>query len=731
MPVDCEYSLIDKQPRTKNSAVCRSPNLGSRSPSPGRSGGRRFFGSSEKSKLQRNRFGDSEYTPRTPDCFDRGSRNSETLSIVGHKHNGGLSPDGYTDNVLGYGGDRETTGVDNAGGNMALSAVMMSGGGGGNNGGGGMKQCNSHYSVSDLQHGDGTIWTLSNTSEIDLSRSWPGSQTPNKCNCDKIRSKETVIINVGGQVFETFRSTLKRLRSCKLASEQEMMRHYRQEKGDFFFDRDPYAFNIIINYLRYGNLHLPTNLCGPTLMREFEYWGIDEGDIERCCFQPYNTWKTQTKSLEKLEYDRKQSTTQTDLAQDRHSKSCWRRIRAVIWPFLQDPGSSRAAKIYAWVSIIFVCMSIFSFCAETHPYFQLPPSEVHSLRSLYKLFTLEHSKVFHEISKSDVTSLPDSNNTNSTGVNNIFSDTETETDETTIQHPALLIMDLMCVLFFTIEFLTRLVFCPKKRRFCSSLQNIIDFIAIVPDYVEFILLCFSPQVRAGGLGFVDFIFILRMLRLCRIFRLIRHVPGLWILLYTLKASFNELLLMFVFLLIGMVMFASLLHFTEGGEQFSNIPVGFWWAVVTMTTVGYGDMVPVTGFGYVIGSICAISGLLMIAFTVPIIVSNFVLYYTHVQYGLSDKDDVAGRICDVSDEVETCSFHTSCTETSEDLRKKQEAQLEKTVSNSKLVEGFDSSGDRKPVPLTSSVPVLKNVETNEKTEDIPMFSTEINGNTNKL
>lgn len=319
-----------------------------------------------------------------------------------------------------------------------------------------------------------------------------------------------------------------------------------------------------------------------------------------------------------------------------------------------------------------MCLSIFSFCAETHPFFQLPPSEVHDLHTLYKFFALEDSKVLQDRGARQPE--PGNLTTNTSPDVNNETDEPLSENEATVQHPALLVIDLLCVLFFSVEFLTRLVFCPKKLRFCSSLQNIIDFIAILPDYVEFILLCVSPQARAG-LGFVDFIFILRMLRLCRIFRLIRHVPGLWILLYTLKASFNELLLMFVFLLIGMVMFASLLHFIEGGDTFSNIPVGFWWAVVTMTTVGYGDMVPKTAFGYVIGSICAISGLLMIAFTVPIIVSNFVLYYTHVQYGISDKDDEDIHAHDGNDEIETSSYRTTYTASIEDKNQSRDISLQ--------------------------------------------------------
>ena len=210
-------------------------------------------------------------------------------------------------------------------------------------------------------------------------------------------------------------------------------------------------------------------------------------------------------------------------------------------------------------------------------------------------------------------------------------------------------MDLVCVSFFTVEFLTRFIFCPRKCQFITALQNIIDFVAILPDYIEFFLKLCNPQ--GNDMPFMDFIFILRMLRLCRIFRLIRHVPGLWILLYTLKASFNELLLMFVFLLIGMVIFASLIHFAEPDSGYDNIPIGFWWSVITMTTVGYGDMNPTTAPGYVIGSLCAISGLLMIAFTVPIIVSNFVLYYTHVQYGCIRHGRDKSKLLDITGDTD--------------------------------------------------------------------------------
>ncbi|XP_069135102.1 potassium voltage-gated channel protein Shaw-like isoform X3 [Argopecten irradians] len=507
---------------------------------------------------------------------------------------------------------------------MAVSAAIVVGGGGG----GGI---------------------LKNRSRVNLDN----VELQEVCRCPstgtrKYKVRETVILNVGGQVFETLKTTLKRLKTCKLARDSEMMKHYRESKGDFFFDRDPQAFSVILNYLRTGELHLPTYLCGPALQREFEYWGVQEMDIERCCWQPYNTWKTQNQSLEKLEYDRKRSTTLKELEEDRKSSSCWKRSRAKVWNFLQDPNSSCCAKIYAWISIVFVFMSIFSFCAETHPDFQVHPSTTQGYEDLYNLFALKDKLMI------DVTESSGGEEMSNVTLNVDNSTLLGDEDEglNTVPHPALLIIDLICVTFFTLEFVTRFVFCPRKVQFITALQNIIDFVAIVPDYIEFIIHAFHPS--GSELPFMDFIVILRMLRLCRIFRLIRHVPGLWILLYTLKASFNELLLMFVFLLIGMVVFASLIHFAEGKKGFDNIPIGFWWSVVTMTTVGYGDMHPTTAFGYIIGSLCAISGLLMIAFTVPIIVSNFVLYYTHVQYGIVRHEREKSKLLDFNSDDEECN-----------------------------------------------------------------------------
>ena len=207
---------------------------------------------------------------------------------------------------------------------------------------------------------------------------------------------------------------------------------------------------------------------------------------------------------------------------------------------------------------------------------------------------------------------------------------EIETD------PALLYVEGVCVLWFTIEFMVRVVFCPVKKEFAKSLLNIIDFVAILPFYLELGLSGLSSKAAKDVLGFLR---VVRFVRILRIFKLTRHFVGLRVLGHTLRASINEFLLLIIFLALGVLIFATMIYYAErlganpadptasDHTMFKNIPIGFWWAVVTMTTLGYGDMYPQTWSGMLVGALCALAGVLTIAMPVPVIVNNFGMYYS--------------------------------------------------------------------------------------------------------
>ncbi|KXJ13803.1 Potassium voltage-gated channel protein egl-36 [Exaiptasia diaphana] len=113
------------------------------------------------------------------------------------------------------------------------------------------------------------------------------------------------------------------------------------------------------------------------------------------------------------------------------------------------------------------------------------------------------------------------------------------------------------------------------------------------------------------------------------------MSGMQVIGHTLRASARELFLLILILSIPMVIFSTLLYYAERARfkdrsDFQSIPETFWWAVITMTTVGYGDVYPKSPYGKMIGTVCACVGVLIVALPVSVIGSNFTLFYSHAQ-----------------------------------------------------------------------------------------------------
>jgi voltage-gated potassium channel len=166
---------------------------------------------------------------------------------------------------------------------------------------------------------------------------------------------------------------------------------------------------------------------------------------------------------------------------------------------------------------------------------------------------------------------------------------------------------------FTLEYLTRLWCSPNRRAYVLSPFGIVDLLAVLPTYLAF----FIPEAAP--------LLIIRMLRVLRIFRILRlleFISEANILWSAIRAGGRKIFLFFALLLILTTIFGCLIYVIEGPEHgFDNIPLSIYWAIVTVTTVGYGDVVPMTALGRAISAVGMLTGYAIIAVPTGIITAE--------------------------------------------------------------------------------------------------------------
>ncbi|XP_065655976.1 potassium voltage-gated channel protein Shaw isoform X4 [Hydra vulgaris] len=349
-------------------------------------------------------------------------------------------------------------------------------------------------------------------------------------------------INVGGKHYSPYVSTLQNLPDSPLTriikEDFKFELDYDPITGEYFFDRHPGIFVQILNYFQTGKLHCPRDVCGTMFQSELNFWGVDETQMEACCWPAYTKFQEIKKDLQELN-DAKDEKLKFGLSK-KYPISGWKHYQKVIWSLLNDPKSSKAAKIFSYISLGFIVISIVTF------------SEMTTDWKKAKCLTI-----------------------------NRFN---------------------------------------KTKPSSSSVMTI------------------------------------NVLRYASVFRFFKLLYDLEILGKTLQSSLNQLFTLVFILCIPAIIFSSIAYFTEQtwGEKtqkltFKDVPNVLWWSIITMTTIGYGDMVPSSFAGKIIGIMSTLVGIVILSVIASILGASFQQNYilAIMQYRNPPKKTAAVKIINVS------------------------------------------------------------------------------------
>ncbi len=202
---------------------------------------------------------------------------------------------------------------------------------------------------------------------------------------------------------------------------------------------------------------------------------------------------------------------------------------------------------------------------------------------------------------------------------------------------------------FTLEYMARIAVVQKPRAYIFSFFGIIDFLSIIPTYLSMIV------VGSQSLAVLRAI---RLLRVFRILKLAQFVSESLVLAQALKKSRHKILVFFMSVLIIVFVMGSVMYLVEGGKNgFHSIPLGIYWAIVTLTTVGFGDITPQTVLGQMIASVIMLLGYSIIAIPTGIVGAEI--------YRETDKAKSASHqwctICQTAEERGDANYCRNCGE----------------------------------------------------------------------
>ncbi|XP_053384724.1 potassium voltage-gated channel protein egl-36-like [Mercenaria mercenaria] len=430
---------------------------------------------------------------------------------------------------------------------------------------------------------------------------------------------KVVTIDIGGKIFKVRKSTVDRIEGTKLSKLGTSIETHS-------FERDPQLFRHILNAYRYGLVHVPRDVCPVVFKEELLFWNIPLTLVAPCCWKylyevdnDVETVKILIKNKNKFENnedtDKVQDSIERTVFGAEHSENKTEKPSEVkgegksghadkqntLWLLLDEPGSSAAAKIWCFFYIAVVIVSVIVYIIWLDPrvrvsqYLSKNPDGI----DIFANETLYEYLIYFYPEK---------------GVLMVFSD----------PHPALFAVDMFCVVFFITETILHFSACQNKLTYFKNVYHVSKIVLCVAMIISTAFEMRKDLFYEEEYGYLYYICkSIYVIRLLLIFRLHKIYNRLHIMLLSLTYSCKELGLLLFSFLIAVVVYGCLIFSAEiNSSMFENTYISMWWSLITMTTIGYGDFYPTTSFGYVVGVICAVNGIVVLALPIAAIAGTF-------------------------------------------------------------------------------------------------------------
>ncbi|XP_019631154.1 PREDICTED: potassium voltage-gated channel protein Shal-like [Branchiostoma belcheri] len=375
----------------------------------------------------------------------------------------------------------------------------------------------------------------------------------------RVSSIRRLVFNVNGTRFVAWEDQFDRFPHTLLGSDSLRRVFYDADTKEYKFDRCPKVFKHILMYYRTGVLHLSSDVCLSTFIEDLEFFRISlDESLGTCCYETYQSIREEFLGKDPL----------GEVNPDRTRSQSPTTLRQKMWQVFHDVPGSAYGSAFNMVVGYFIAITVISNIVET---VSCGDRYCDTCDKLYPW-------VFECI-------------------------------------------DTACVSIFTLEFFMMLFAAPNRWNFLKSFVTLIDVVAILPFYLNFL-------VRSDGFSST----VLRSLRAFRILRFGSSSRGLRMLVMTLKECMSQLAVLFFAMFIFGIICSTLIFYAESPENmtFSSIPATFWYVIVTMASVGYGDMLPKSTVGMTLGAVCSVFGVVLLTIPLTIVGTTFSRMYKKIK-----------------------------------------------------------------------------------------------------